>query len=80
MPLTALAYYLPTRGTPTTWDPGLVERLIVASILIWGAGVSVHLGRLTIRRRFSPGAPAKPGSKGKIDPGVSGHRWNGGRG
>jgi hypothetical membrane protein len=49
--LVSLAYYVPTQGSNTTWDPGLVERLIVAPILIWGFGVAVHLGRARTRPR-----------------------------
>lgn len=53
--LVSLAYYAPTQAISTTWDPGLIERLIVAPILIWGFVVGVHLARLP---RFSPGGPA----------------------
>ncbi|HYA57088.1 MAG TPA: DUF998 domain-containing protein [Thermoplasmata archaeon] len=42
--LVSLAYYAPTQQVNTTWDPGLIERLIVAPILLWALGVSVHLG------------------------------------
>jgi hypothetical protein len=55
--LVSLAYYVPTQGPNTTWDPGLIERLIVAPTLIWGFGVSVHLLRLRARPRFAPGLP-----------------------
>ncbi|MGA8275715.1 MAG: DUF998 domain-containing protein [Thermoplasmata archaeon] len=56
--LLSLAYYVPTQGSGTTWDPGLIERLIVAPILVWGFGVSVHLARLRARPRFAPGLSA----------------------
>jgi len=56
--LVSLAYYVPTQGSNTTWDPGLVERLIVAPILIWGFGVAVHLGRARTRPGLAPGAPS----------------------
>ncbi len=51
--LVALAYYVPTQATNTTWDPGLVERFIVAPILLWGAGVAVQMFRLPDRPRFA---------------------------
>ncbi len=56
--LLSLAYYVPTQGSNTTFDPGLIERLIVAPILIWGVVASVHLLRLPQRPRFSSGVPA----------------------
>jgi hypothetical membrane protein len=43
--LVSLAYYAPTQVSNTTWDPGLVERLIVAPILIWGFLTAVQLFR-----------------------------------
>jgi hypothetical membrane protein len=49
--LVSLAYFLPTQALNTTWDPGLIERLIVAPILLWGFVVGIHLARLP---RFSP--------------------------
>ncbi len=52
--LVALAYYVPTQAANTTWDPGLIERLIIAPILIWAFVVSVHLGRLPRFSRFHP--------------------------
>lgn len=55
--LVSLAYYVPTQASHTTWDPGLIERLIVAPILIWGFGVAVHLARLRPRPRYAPGLP-----------------------
>ena len=55
--LVSLAYYVPTQGSNTTWDPGLIERLIVAPILIWGFGVAVHLGRVRTRPRSAPAVP-----------------------
>jgi len=48
--LVSLAYYAPTQLNNTTWDPGLIERLIVAPILIWGFVAGVHLAGLP---RFS---------------------------
>ncbi|MGD0256277.1 MAG: DUF998 domain-containing protein [Thermoplasmata archaeon] len=56
--LASLAYYIPTQSSNTTFDPGLIERLIVAPILIWGFGVAVHLSRLRMRPRFHPDATA----------------------
>jgi len=49
--LISLAYYAPTQAFTTTWDPGLMERLIVYPILLWGFVAGVHLARLP---RFSP--------------------------
>lgn len=49
--LVSLAYYAPTQANNTTWDPGLIERLIVFPILIWGFVAGIHLARLP---RFSP--------------------------
>jgi hypothetical membrane protein len=43
--LVSLAYYVPTQGPNTTWDPGLVERFIVFPILIWGLLAAVQLAR-----------------------------------
>jgi hypothetical membrane protein len=43
--LVSLAYYVPTQGNNSTWDPGFVERLIVAPILIWGFLASIQLPR-----------------------------------
>ncbi len=43
--LLALAYYVPTQGTNTTWDPGLIERFIVFPILIWGFLAALELLR-----------------------------------
>jgi hypothetical membrane protein len=37
--LVSLAYYAPTQATNTTFDPGLIERLIVFPILIWALAV-----------------------------------------
>jgi len=54
--LLSLAYYAPTQTFSTTWDPGLIERLIVYPILLWAVVVGIHLARLP---RFSPsGKPA----------------------
>jgi len=55
--LLSLAYYAPTQAYSTTWDPGLVERLIVFPILLWGFVAGVHLARLP---RFSPTVRATP--------------------
>jgi len=49
--LLSLAYYAPTQAFNTTWDPGLIERLIVYPILLWGFVAGIHLARLP---RFSP--------------------------
>lgn len=49
--LVSLAYYAPTQQNGTTWDPGLIERLIVAPILVWGFVAGLHSMRLP---RFSP--------------------------
>jgi hypothetical membrane protein len=43
--LVSLAYYVPTQGNNTTWDPGLVERLIVFPILVWGFLAAIQLAR-----------------------------------
>ncbi|HTW39912.1 MAG TPA: DUF998 domain-containing protein [Thermoplasmata archaeon] len=43
--LVALAYYVPTQGTNSTWDPGLVERFIVFPILVWGLLAAAQLVR-----------------------------------
>jgi len=51
--LVSLAYYAPTQEINTTFDPGLIERLIVAPILIWGFVAGLHLIQLP---RFSPSA------------------------
>jgi hypothetical membrane protein len=37
--LVSLAYYAPTQASNTTFDPGLIERLIVFPILIWALAV-----------------------------------------
>jgi hypothetical membrane protein len=56
--LLSLAYYVPTQAANTTWYPGLVERLIVAPILLWGFGVAVHLGRMRAGPRIVRSTPA----------------------
>ena len=56
--LVSLAYYVPTQISNTTWDPGLVERLIVAPILIWGFLAAIRLARSPAHRRT--GYPAAP--------------------
>jgi len=55
--LLSLGYYAPTQSYNTTWDPGLVERLIVYPILLWGFVAGVHLVRLP---RFSPSKSTAP--------------------
>src|SRR5271157_86933 len=55
--LVSLAYYAPTQLYNTTWDPGLVERLIVFPILLWGFVAGLRLASLP---RYSPSAPAAP--------------------
>jgi hypothetical membrane protein len=49
--LVSLAYYAPTQLLNITWDPGLIERLIILPILLWGFVAGIHLARLP---RFSP--------------------------
>jgi hypothetical membrane protein len=56
--LLALAYYVPTQASNTTWDPGLIERFIVAPILLWGVGVAVHLFRLPRPPKYAVPAPS----------------------
>jgi hypothetical membrane protein len=48
--LVSLAYYVPTQANNTTFDPGLIERLIVFPILIWALAVTV----LVLRRPQQP--------------------------
>ncbi len=48
--LVSLAYYAPTQTNNTTFDPGLIERLIVFPILIWALAVFV----LVLRRPAHP--------------------------
>jgi len=55
--LLSLAYYVPTQALNTTYDPGLIERLIVFPILIWGFVAGVHLAGLP---RFSPSVRTTP--------------------
>jgi hypothetical membrane protein len=43
--LLALLYYAPTQTNNSTWDPGLLERLIVFPLLTWGVLVSIHILR-----------------------------------
>ncbi len=50
--LLSLLYYAPTQATNTTFDPGLIERLIVAPILLFALGIAVHLARLPVRPRI----------------------------
>jgi len=51
--LVSIAYFAPTQEINTTFDPGLIERLIVAPILIWGFVAGLHLIQLP---RLSPSA------------------------
>jgi hypothetical membrane protein len=55
--LVSLVYYAPTQVNNTTWDPGLIERLIVFPILLWGFVVGIHLTRLP---RLSPSTRPSP--------------------
>jgi hypothetical membrane protein len=55
--LVALAYYVPTQGSNTTWDPGLVERFIVFPLLIWGLLAAYQLFRGTGEAPASAPAP-----------------------
>jgi hypothetical membrane protein len=48
--LASLAYYAPTQSNNTTFDPGLIERLIVFPILIWALAVFA----LVLRRPTQP--------------------------
>jgi hypothetical membrane protein len=56
--LAALLYYAPTQIANTTFDPGLVERIIVAPIILWAIVAAIHLGRLPVRPRIRLGSPA----------------------
>jgi hypothetical membrane protein len=51
--LVALAYYVPTQASNTTWDPGLVERLIVFPILVWGLLAGAQLFRAASGRTLA---------------------------
>ena len=55
--LLSLAYYAPTQTFSTTWDPGLIERLIVYPILLWAVVVGIHLAQMP---RFSPSSRPEP--------------------
>ena len=44
--LVSLAYYIPTQQANTTFDPGLIERLIVYPIMLWGFVTGIHMARL----------------------------------
>ncbi len=55
--LVALAYYVPTQQSGTTWYPGLVERLIVAPILIWAILAAIQLIGNRSRWSVPPGRP-----------------------
>ncbi len=44
--IVSLLYYVPTDANATIWNAGLIERFIVAPILIWGFVAAVHLARL----------------------------------
>jgi hypothetical membrane protein len=56
--LIALAYYAPTQIANTTVDPGLIERIIVAPIILWAVVAAVNLGRLPVRPRVRLPGPA----------------------
>jgi hypothetical membrane protein len=47
--LLSLLYYVPTQASNTTFDPGLIERLIVVPILVWGFLVAVVILRRPAR-------------------------------
>jgi hypothetical membrane protein len=51
--LLSLAYYAPTQATNTTFDPGLIERLIVFPILIWSLAVAALVLRRPARPRLA---------------------------
>lgn len=53
--LGSLAYYAPSQLNNSTWDPGLVERLIVAPLLLWGFLAAAQLARHPL-----PGTPGSP--------------------
>jgi hypothetical membrane protein len=55
--LISLAYYVPTQYLNNTFDPGLIERLIVFPILVWGFVAGIRLITLP---RFSPSTGAAP--------------------
>ena len=55
--LASLFYYAPTQEYNSTFDPGLIERLIMAPILIWGFVAAAHLIRIP---RFSHSVSASP--------------------
>jgi hypothetical membrane protein len=50
--LLSLLYYAPTQAVNSTVDPGLIERLIVFPILVWGFLVSVHILRTPLGVRL----------------------------
>jgi hypothetical membrane protein len=56
--LLSLAYYAPTQANNSTFDPGLIERLIVAPILLWAVGIAIHLGSLPVRPAVRIAKPA----------------------
>jgi hypothetical membrane protein len=51
--LLSLAYYAPTQTINATFDPGLIERLIVFPILIWALAVFAFVLRQPPRPRLS---------------------------
>jgi hypothetical membrane protein len=51
--LVSLAYYVPTQSNSSTFDPGLIERLIVFPILVWSLAVSVLVLRQARRPRLA---------------------------
>jgi hypothetical membrane protein len=51
--LISLAYYVPTQANNTTFDPGLIERLIVFPILVWALAVFALVLRQPLRPRLA---------------------------
>jgi hypothetical membrane protein len=51
--LASLAYYVPTQANNTTFDQGLIERLIVVPILVWTLAVFVLVLRRPERPRLA---------------------------
>jgi hypothetical membrane protein len=51
--LASLAYYAPTQANNSTFDPGLIERLIVFPILIWALAVFAIVLRRPARLRLA---------------------------
>lgn len=44
--LGSFVYYAPTQLLATTWNPGVVERLIIFPILLWGFVAGIRLARI----------------------------------